>query len=392
MAVMALAFTWLVLWRGKSNLLLAYLTLSILVVFRVMVSIPDVSYSVLRLDTTDMLTYESFARDILTSGTWMAGEPVFFYQALFRYLVFIFHLFFGESDLLRSSAVLLALNMGIFVNAQWMFKTRQGFELWKDALAWTAYLSIAALSASSVVFLIQQGISEVASWVFLAYAFYFLLLGKDKLFLAAAALIGVAVANRYNHLPALAFLYLIFAFSRWKTQKRLVLLSIIIMGLVLALLPLHNWVYGHQLVIMPTSGDATVNLILPPARLATLFTNPEVQQLVVRQVLTIFGIVSWKMLDLCVPIFIIIICWLLAGVNLVRRWKFFPWRAIWLWFFPGLFLGTQFFFYMLANYPRHMYAAYLAMALVIIYIGWYAGNAEAQGAAPLPVSASGSQD
>jgi hypothetical protein len=376
LAITALVFTWLLLWRGNHKVLLAYITLSILLCFRMMVYLPNPTFSLLRLDSTDMLVYESFARDILVSGSLRAGEPVFYFQALFRYIVFLYHLVFGESDLLRSLAVLLALNMGIFINAEWMFKNRWQQNVRRNGLVWVEYIAIAALSASSVVFLIQQGISEVFSWIFLLYAFYFFLKGTDGLFLAAAGLLALAIANRYNHLIALGFVFLIFSVPLLATKRRLLLLSLALIGLILALLPLHNWVYGQQLVFLPTSGSIAVNLVLPPAKLIMFFSDAGVQQLVFKQIANIFGFVSWKMLDICIPVFLLVTSWFVMGLDLLKRkrWKTVSLPARWLWVFPGLFLGTQFFYYMLANYPRHMYAAYLAMALVGMYTVWYSNN------------------
>ena len=378
MAIMALAMTWLLLWQGNHRMLLAYATLAILLWFRVLIYLPDPSFSVLRVDTSDMLTYESFARNILLTHTLEASEAVFYYQALFRYIVFILHMIFGESDMLRSMMVLLILNMGIFLNANLMYKNLQKSFLFKG-LGWLAYIGLVVLSASNVVFLIQQGISEVMSWIFMLYAFYIFVSGAEKFWLAAAALIGLAVANRYNQLPALGFLFLVFNMPLFKTRKKLVIISIAVIVLILALLPLHNWVYGHQLAFMPTSAKNSDNLILPPDRLIHFFSDSDIRQQSFTQIVYMFGIVSWRMLDLCIPIFFMMIGWLVTGIYILFKWKSFPARARWLWLLPGLFLGTQFFFYMLANFPRHLFAAYLAMSLTGMYIAWHGGLPEKNG-------------
>ena len=46
----------------------------------------------------DFLTYESFARNILTSGSLQGGEDVFVYSPLIRYLLLLFHFFIGDAD------------------------------------------------------------------------------------------------------------------------------------------------------------------------------------------------------------------------------------------------------------------------------------------------------
>ena len=46
----------------------------------------------------DFLTYESFARSILESWSLRAGEDVFYYQPLSRYVTFFYHLVFGDGD------------------------------------------------------------------------------------------------------------------------------------------------------------------------------------------------------------------------------------------------------------------------------------------------------
>jgi hypothetical protein len=376
MLIMPLAMVWLLLWQGNHRLLLAFVTLSILLWFRVWAYLPDPSYSLLRWETSDMLAFESFARDILATGTLRAGESVYDFSPLIRYIVFVYHIVFGESDFLRSQAILLLLNMGIFINAEWMYKNRirQQQNLWRNGLVWVGYIAIVALSASSIIYLIQQGIAEMVSWIFILYAFYFLLLGGDGFFLTAAVLIGLAINNRYNHLPALGFLLLIFALPILRTKKRLILLSVSLIALILALIPLHNWVYGHQLIFIPLSGYNTRTVILPPSTLMMFFTNPGVQLEVFNQTLITFGIVNWRTIDLSIPIFILMMCWLLLGVDLVKRWKIIPLRTRWMWVIPGIFLGTQFFWYKLMNYPRQLYAGYLAIALVGMYSLWYSKN------------------
>ena len=370
MPVITLAFAWLILWQGNHKLLLGLLTLSILLWFRVLIYLPDPSYSLIRFDGTDMLSYESFAREILLTGSLRAGEDVFYYQALFRYVVFIFHILFGESDMLRSLLFLLALNFGIYVNVAYLHTKSSRHHFWLTQVGWLMLLLIVSLSNSSIVFLIQHGISETVSWILFLYIFYIYISTAEQLWLVAAIMLGLAITNRYNHFPSLGLLFLVFNIPLIKKKKGIVILSSLLIGLILSLIPLHNWVFGHQWIWMPTSADATANLILPPLKLLSFITNESVRLQVFNQFRFIAGFVSWSMLDMGLPIFILLVCWLGLGVLLVFKWKSFPSSKKWLWLVPGAFLGTQFFFYMLANFPRHLFGAYLAMALVGIFISW----------------------
>ena len=371
MPIMVIAITWLVLWSGENKNLLSFAVLSILLWFRTLVYLHNPSFHLIRFDGTDMLTYESFAREMLNTGTLRAGEDVFYYQALFRYVVYLLHILFGESDMLRTLFELLALNFGIFLSADWFRRQVNTIRShFMNALGWVFLWAIIILSNSSVVFLIEHGISESFSWLLILFIFYLLVKDPNRNWLLASILSGLAILNRYNHLPALLFLLVVLLFPLFKKNKWIIVYSALVMVLVLALFPLHNWVYGHNLTIMPTSAGVANNLILTPEKMVNFFSDGSIRYQVFKQFLYSIGIVSWNMADLGLPILILTLGWIALGLTLIIKWKSFDAQNKWLWLLPGLFLGVQFFYAMLANYPRHIFAAFLAIALVGLKSVW----------------------
>ena len=371
MPLMVIAFIWLILWSGGQKNLLSWTVLSILLWFRTLVYLHNPSFHLIRFDGTDMLTYESFAREILSTGTLRAGEDVFYYQALFRYVVYLLHIIFGESDMLRSLFVLLTLNFWVYLTADWFLCNKDRRTGWfYNGLGWVLMGMIVLLTNSSVVFLVEHGISESFSWLLFLFIFYCLVKDPQRYWLAASIMVGLAILNRYNHLPALLFVWFILLLPVIKKNKWVLAFSSLAVIIVLMLFPLHNWVYGQSLAIMPTSAGVSNNLIFTPEKIQNFFVDESIRAQVGKQILNTIGIVSWNMVDLGLPIFILFFGWIILGIALVMDWKSFNRPIKWLWLLPGLFLGVQFFYAMLANYPRHIYAAYLAIALVGMKAAW----------------------
>ena len=67
----------------------------------------------------DFLTYESFARTILTTGSLQAGEDTFVYSPAIRYWVYIQHLIFGDGDYL-----IYVLSLGVLLASTWFVTLR----------------------------------------------------------------------------------------------------------------------------------------------------------------------------------------------------------------------------------------------------------------------------
>lgn len=87
------------------------------------------------LPLSDSLTYQIFAREIFIGGDWLhaTGEPVTFYQFLYRYVVGFLHLLFGQAvvaqqlldiwSMLTVSAALFALGHRVGLGPAWWYAT-----------------------------------------------------------------------------------------------------------------------------------------------------------------------------------------------------------------------------------------------------------------------------
>lgn len=85
---------------------------------------PDIGRVSLFSLSDDWRTYQNFAREIFVGGDfWHRGEPIFFYQPLYRYVVGLLHVFFGQAmvaqnfldvwAVLVTSGILLSLSLSL---------------------------------------------------------------------------------------------------------------------------------------------------------------------------------------------------------------------------------------------------------------------------------------
>jgi hypothetical protein len=87
----------------------AFLALGLLAFAATAAEVPGLSAVIYRRPGSDWQTYESFARDIIVTGSLRAGEDVFHYQPGFRYLLFALRMVVGDNDVLLATTARLAI-------------------------------------------------------------------------------------------------------------------------------------------------------------------------------------------------------------------------------------------------------------------------------------------
>lgn len=130
---------------------------------------PELSTVLYRAAGLDWLGYEGFARTILEARTLEGGEPLFYYQPGWRYLLVALRLVWGDNDILLSTFHGVALTWGIF----YAFIRFAGVQR-LTASAGSAILALAALllvvlaNVEWVVTMMRVSASETATWLLLA--------------------------------------------------------------------------------------------------------------------------------------------------------------------------------------------------------------------------------
>ena len=366
-ALTAGAFVLLCLQKRQSRVLLAYFIFTLLAICRVTVFLPSMAMTFYREAGADAITYEAQAWTILNTWSLSGGEKVFYYQPLYRYCIFLYHLFFGDGDTIRSVLFLSAINFEIFLVYDRLFLSETGPE---EKKTWPLLTSLAliALMNSNVVYMIENGLSEALSWVL--YPLIFLLLVghlTNRRWIWVTILIGLAFLNRTNHLPALLFLFGVFGILLFRSRPKLVLASAFLLLVLLALPAVHNYVYGHKLVLLTSSADIPQNLKLPPNQLVHIFDDPKVAGRAWDQLKFLVGLVRASYLDTSLPIWGLLLLWIGLCVKWILTWRDRKWVAGLLLVLPVLFLAVQFFFILNTAYPRHLIAGYEVMGIVCLY-------------------------
>jgi hypothetical protein len=359
-----LAFLWFVFRPGKHRRLLAYFILYCLAFWRIYYYLPGIDFVLIRLAGTDPLVNESHARAILSTFTLRAGERIFYYQPLYRYFVFLYHMLFGDGDTIRAILMLGLQNFALFLLYDRLFlrnstsSSRQ--RVWPVLIGAT----LVAFMNTNVVNAIEDGLTEGLSWIILPLLFY-LLVGpiNKRSWMLAAVLFGLAIINRTNHLPGLLFLFLIFLVPVWRWQPRLAIGSCLILGGLLCLPALHNYVYGGKFIFFTNSADIPANLVLPPRKLLVIFSEPRVMTQAWQQLKYLIGIVRASYLDTSLCMWVLSTLWLIVWVKIIANWKAYPLAAKLMMMLPFLFLGVQYFYILNVSYPRHLIAGYMVMGL-----------------------------
>jgi len=372
-SVLIVALAWR---RPRHGLSFGFLALAGIAVVQSAHSFPSLDAVLYRGGGSDWLTYESFARDIFTTQSPQGGEDVFYYQPGYRYLLVAMRLLVGEGDLLTSSLAQALTNFGVLVLA-WRLAQGTPLRSWQGGVMIVSVgLTLALLNSATVVSLFRVGASEWPTWAAIPAAVA-LLLGHDRReALGGSGLVGMAFLMRPNQGPALALL-LVVSMGRlivvhWKTA-----VAGISIVTVLVLLPaVHNVVYGHNLVFLPTGANVPQNLFLRPSELQKVFYDQPTRELVVDQAARMFYFKPAERLVAALPYVGSVallfrgtqLLWAAAIVYAIGNRRRLNLEAKGLLLAPALLLLPFLFYNSVTYYPRHIVAGHLVMAVSAMFV------------------------
>jgi hypothetical protein len=147
----------------------------------------------------DMLTYQRFAVRIFMQGYWLeGGQPTFWNQPLYRWIVGVFHLLFGDS----SVGELYWDGLAMLLGAMFAFRIARHTAGFRAGIVAAAAVLI-TVTLGPTWYMIGRGLSEIAATGFVYAAALMLMrarLGATRFATGAAVLAVLAFYTRLNHL------------------------------------------------------------------------------------------------------------------------------------------------------------------------------------------------
>lgn len=356
--------------KAKHRLLMAFLCFASLGIFRILMDTNGLGAVVVRFGGSDFLTYQSFARVILESGSLRAGEATFYYQPAFRYIAYLLHVLLGDGDVLISAFSVSALTCGIFFLAHNLLRRSASF-FQRGLMLGTSFIILVMVNSSQVVLdLIMHGASEYPSWIILPVVLGFILSPKPtRYWLVITILIGLGGITRTEQIPAFGLLYIVFLIRIWRDLPRIWLRSILLLVAIFLLPVLHNYVYGHALVLLPRSKDIEGSMAINPISGLQNLISSDTRSLLLVQIKDIAGFVSRYpvTIGLSLPLHLLQVIWLFACGFALVRWRSISLVAKMLLFMlPLAFLLVFVFYSSWPDYPRHVLTGYLALGFGIM--------------------------
>ncbi|MDQ6891195.1 MAG: hypothetical protein M3167_00745 [Acidobacteriota bacterium] len=354
--------------RAWRNVLLAYVAVASLTFCRRGLDPGHFQTVIYRTAGNDFLSYESFARSILDTGSLETEEKIFSNQPLSRYVNFVLHILFGDGDFLIAAVYLVALNTGILaLFLRYRRKDRVGARACQTA---AAVLLLALAASDPVVVLVREGASEAISWV--ALMFWFPLLfdsTRTRDWVLGAALVGLSVGARANQLPALLAAFGAFALRAFRARP-VAAVGAGAAALGVSLLPAwHNWQYGHRLVLFTYT--YALNTAVAPSALLRLGSDSVVRAALLEQLKGLFYLSGGTQFGDSIALKFVFhglqILWLGAVVAAWVRRRWVPLEARLLLLLPLLYMAPHVFFYVTIYYPRHIISPHLVMGVATIH-------------------------
>lgn len=328
---------------------------------------PNLNYVFYRSAGQDMLTYESFARNILETHSLQGGEPIFFYQPFYRYVLYAAHMLFGDGDALILASELAILNFACFSAVYKVIKKRISISKYqKTAALVAATMLIIFLNSQNARWLIQ-GISEYPTWIFLLFSFYFFNSVRTiRNWIFTVMLLALSFITRTNQFLGISLFFLIFFIWVWKVKKRNALIGLFLFIGIVSLPAWHNFFFGGQFVLLPTSSNIAVNLVLSPGQFFNQFNNPDTQRIFWNQMHILIGLSPEAEWMTTLSMQIIMILWLTAVIWGIRNIKRNLLLNLLFLILPIFYLGVHIFYVSDSYYPRHLTVGYIALAMVAI--------------------------
>ena len=355
-------------------LLLAYLAIGWASAFRKDFFLRGFHSVLYRFSGDDWLTYESFGRAILETGSLEAGEPIFYYQPGFRYLVFLMHAMFGDGDTLTALFAQAVLIWSVFWMSARLLPRGMMRGSWRVLGLTVGLLLVMLVTSEAISRLIYFGASEYPSWI----AFFMLF---PRLAVSAsrrdswlgAMLLGLTLITRMNQAIALGWLFAVFLWRTVRARPRLAVQAVLLVAAIVSLPAAHNAYYGGELSILPREHSMTDTLPMPPSRWLRVFDDSQAREQALMHLAAVTYTTRLPIGSAFVPtdvshLVMLVACrglqaaWVLAAVLLFRTKTRATPRLLLI--VPALFLGPHLFYQVRAYHPRFIIIGYLAMGAV----------------------------
>ena len=305
---------------------------------------------------SDPLKYESWSQQIVFLQSLQGGEDIYLYQPGYRYLLSLFHLFFGDSHL---SIVIFFRFILVFLLFSVFLKLFEKYNNQVYFLGFNFLLAYILLSTYSSKLNLFSSLSEWPTWIlglmFLNIFFKFEF-SSNNLY-AMCFLLGACFLIRENQFPGLVYLVILMFFLKEKKQKFFKPISIFAFFLLLPFL--HNFIYGGEFVL---NQDVFISgyYYLSPRDL--LFDFQSVYETFLFQLNFLTAnplndsvrLLSGKIFPLTVSVIIVQFLFIFAiRLKNVTNLMYF--------IIPFAFLGPHLFYQVHTYYPRHIIQGYLFM-------------------------------
>jgi len=305
---------------------------------------------------SDPLKYESWSQQIVYLQSLQGGEDIYLYQPGYRYLLSLFHLFFGDSHL---SIVIFFRFILVFLLFSIFLKLFEKYNNQVYFLGFNFLLAYILLSTYSSKLNLFSSLSEWPTWIlglmFLNIFFKFEF-SSNNLY-AMCFLLGACFLIRENQFPGLVYLVILMFFLKEKKQKFFKPISIFAFFLLLPFL--HNFIYGGEFVL---NQDVFISgyYYLSPRDL--LFDFQSVYETFLFQLNFLTAnplndsvrLLSGKIFPLTVSVIIVQFLFIFAiRLKNVTNLMYF--------IIPFAFLGPHLFYQVHTYYPRHIIQGYLFM-------------------------------
>ena len=305
---------------------------------------------------SDPLKYESWSQQIVFLQSLQGGEDIYLYQPGYRYLLSLFHLFFGDSHL---SIVIFFRFLLVFLLFSIFLKLFEKYNNQVYFLGFNFLLAYILLSTYSSKLNLFSSLSEWPTWIlglmFLNIFFKFEF-SSNNLYVMCF-LLGTCFLIRENQFPGLVYLVILMFFLKEKKQKFFKPISIF--GFFLLLPFLHNFIYGGEFVL---NQDVFISgyYYLSPRDL--LFDFQSVYETFLFQLNFLTAnplndsvrLLSGKIFPLTVSVIIVQFLFIFAiRLKNVTNLMYF--------IIPFAFLGPHLFYQVHTYFPRHIIQGYLFM-------------------------------
>lgn len=216
---------------------------------------PSLGEILIRLRGNDHLVYHGLAREMLESGFLRGGEDTYYFQPGIRYVFFVLQMIFGESGVVSGVVSVSLLGLGIlFVvrRLQLTETTRQRSVLYLASVFLLLWWS-SSHTVQSAIF----GLSEFGTWILILFMVGLILgkvssIGLGIIGIMAAAVVWIRPNQGFSMIALLLLgtvVYLRSEGSRYQVTTALIGMSTFV--LLLGFVPLHNVVFGRELVFLP---------------------------------------------------------------------------------------------------------------------------------------------